>query len=123
MTRAGPVTVEGVRGWPMADSAWDPCGAEADFYGWLPWAVIPAGPGWYVGLYSCDHGHRWTCGYGMVAHRDDPDLRVLKISPYRTVPSDAYLREHGGCDIPRPVQIELIDWSVLRRRRAGPNAP
>ena len=121
MTTNGPVTVEGVRGWPLPDAGWDPCGADADLYGWLPWAVIHAGPDWYVGLYSCDRGHRWTCGYGMVAARDDPGLRVLKVSPYRIVPSAPYLHEHG---IPRPVQLEIVDWSwLLRRRHAGPSAP
>ncbi len=110
----GPVSVEGVYGWPMADLAYDPCGADADYDGWLPWAIIRCGPDWYVGLYSCDRGHVWTCGYGLIAHPDDPELRRLKLSPRRLVPSDDYLRGHGGCDLPIPIRVELIDWSPVR---------
>lgn len=105
---AGPVIVEGVRGWPMPDLAGDPCGPDADWYGWLPWAIIPAGRSWYVGLYSCDRGHAWSCGYGLVAHPEDPALRVLKLSPCRIVPSDGYLGDA------LPVRVELVDWSPVR---------
>ncbi len=98
----------------MADLAYDPCGLAADSRGWLPWAVIPAGPGWYVGLYSCGRGHVWTCGYGMVADPGDPGLRQLKVSPHRIVPGDDYLAEHGGCDLLAPVRIVLIDWTPVR---------
>lgn len=112
-TGGGPIIIEGVRGWPMPDCAWDPCGAEADYDGWLPWAVIRSGPAWYLGLYSCDRGHVWTCGYSLVADSDDPELARLKLSPRRLVPPDDYLRQHGG-DLTIPVRVELIDWTPVR---------
>ena len=107
-----PLILDGRPGWPMPDCAWDPCYPNSDHHGWLPWAII-RGDDWYTGLYSCDKGHAWTCGYSLLIRHEDPDLAQLKISPHRIVPSDAYFREHTNP--PRPIQIELIDWSPLFR--------
>ena len=100
-----------VRGWPMPDLAGDDCrGALLDYRGWLPWAFVQVSPDWYVGLYSCDHGHAWTCGYGMVAHPADRDLRSLRVSPRRVVPDE--LERHAGI-VTRPIRLTVLDWSWL----------
>jgi hypothetical protein len=109
--RLGPVTVDGVRGWPMPDCSGDACSFDLAYRGWLPWAIVPDGPDWYVGLYGCDHGHVWACGYGMVAHPDDPGLRQLRVSPVRTLPSAETLVRMG---LPRSPKVSVIDWRPLR---------
>jgi len=117
--RDGPITIEGdprdggrVTGWPDPDCAWDDeCpGIHSD--GYLPWAIIRTAPDWYTALYSCDQGHAWTCAYNVVMNANDPAIQHLKLSPHRIVPSDTYFREHTNP--PRPIQIELIDWSPVK---------
>jgi hypothetical protein len=105
--RIWPVSVAGVRGWPLPDAAWDEaCGFRADVQGWLPWAVWQSAPDWYIAFYSCDRGHAWTCGHGSVA--GPGKLRGFALSPVRTMPSDAYLREHVA--EPDTIRLRIVGW-------------
>lgn len=109
--RLWPVAVDGVRGWPMPDCAGDPCPLKpVGPIGWRPWAVWQAASDWYVGFYTCDRGHAWTCGHGVVAGaKDMPDLREIRISPQRTIPTDDQLAPMG-LD-PVDLHLRLVEWS------------
>jgi hypothetical protein len=94
------------RGWPLPDAAWDDdCPLSPP--GWLPWAIWQRDPDWYVGFYTCDQRHAWTCGHGSVAGKSE--LIAFRVSPSRIVPSDAYLRAHVGD--PGEIRLRLIDWA------------
>ena len=113
--RRGPVVVDGLRGWPMADCSYDPCfdkSVKLAGRGWLPWGVIVINPANYLGLYSCDKGHVWHCIYSEVAHPDDPGLKSLLVSPVRTVPPLDEIDASWGVSSSPVVQV--IDWSTVR---------
>jgi hypothetical protein len=101
-----PVGIGNHRGWPMPDAAWDGDCPATDRRGWLPWAIWQARPDWYVAFYTCDRGHAWTCGHGSVAGLSE--LAGFRVSPFRTLPRDAYLRRHAGD--PAEMRLRLIDW-------------
>jgi hypothetical protein len=95
----------------MPDLAGDPCPPDAlDGHGWLPWGVIQVDADWWVGLYSCAAGHCWMDGWGSIAQSDDPDLRRLKVSPFRVVPDE--LEDEWELAANR-IAIELVDWSPI----------
>lgn len=120
---AGPIVIEGVCGWPLPDIAWDSCIDAGGPYrnGWLPWAVMPLrspwykgrGFDWYVGFYSCDRGHVWTCGYADVLTTEEQlsEVRSWLVSPLRTVPSPEYLAQRDW--IGPLVGLQTIDWSPV----------
>ena len=110
VTMTPPATVDSLRGWPMPDGAWDDDCRPADRApGFLPWAIWQPQPDWYVGFYTCDRGHAWTCGHGAVASLED--LAAFRVSPTRRLPSDTYLRRHAGD--PASIVLRLIDWRML----------
>lgn len=90
--RIWPVAVGTRRGWPCPDGAWDQLCVKPHSDGFLPWAVWQCRRNWYVGFYTCDLGHAWTTGYGVVAAW--PDVRGFRISPHRRLPSSGYLKHH-----------------------------
>jgi hypothetical protein len=99
----------------MPDCSGDRCPFDLAYRGWLPWAYIGAEPDWYIGLYSCDHGHIWTCGYAWVAAgASATELVEFLLSPERTVPPDDELRRAGAR---LPIVVNVIDWTPLRGGR------
>ena len=105
----GPVIIDGRRGWPLPDGAWDPCPPD-DQAAWLPWAVVQDCRDWYIGLYSCRAGHAWTCSYAEVV--EPAELATIPVSPFRIVPDDAYLAAHTGLPLPGPIIV--VDWPAVR---------
>lgn len=97
-----PVGIGMHRGWPLPDGAWDDECPEPHTDGFLPWAIWQKTPTWWIGFYSCDRGHAWTCGYGSVAGWTE--VHNYRISPIHRMPSDEYLRERVG----EPSQIKAI---------------
>lgn len=97
-----PVGIGQHRGWPMPDGAWDQLCVRPHADGFLPWAIWQRQPDWYLGFYSCDAGHAWTCGHGVVAGWSE--VSTFRRSPVERLPGRGYLREHLGVE---PYQIDL----------------
>lgn len=102
--RIWPVGGQGNRrGWPMPDGAWDQMCVKPHTEGYLPWGVWQVKSDWYVGFYSCDEGHAWTCGHSGTAGWSE--IREFRVSPFSDLPPSGYLRYHLGSTFdPRLVQ-------------------
>lgn len=105
-----PVSVDGTAGWPMPDISGDPCPLlPFGPIGWRPWATWQVARDWYIAFYSCERGHAWLCGYGLVGGAKDlPELRQILVSPHRILPTD---EEFRLLDIdPGEIRLRLVRW-------------
>lgn len=86
----------------MPDGAWDQECVAPHADGFLPWAAWQRDKDWYVGFYTCDQGHAWTCGHGVTAGWSE--IHTYRHSPTRRLPVRGYLRYHLGVE---PYEIAL----------------
>lgn len=100
--RIWPVGIGQHRGWPLPDGAWDQLCVQPHADGYLPWAIWQSQPDWYLGFYTCDAGHAWTCGHGSVAGW--PEIASFRRSPIQRMPSRGYIKAQLRIE---PKQIDL----------------
>jgi hypothetical protein len=102
-----PVGIGQHRGWPLPDGAWDQLCVQPHSDGFLPWAIWQTKPDWYLGFYTCEAGHAWTCGHGVVAGWSE--IASFRRSPFRRLPNRGYIKAQLRVE-PDQINLRVLDY-------------
>lgn len=95
------------RGWPLPDGSWDQWCVKPHFDGFLPWGVWQTRHDWWVGFYTCDQGHAWTCGHSGTAGWSE--IYTFRVSPVERLPDRGYLKVHLPSAFD-PAAVRRVDY-------------